>query len=182
VRFALVLLIGFAAAAQDAAVIRQGKYVLWRDPGVVESLDFRYGEGGAAMAPKPPFSFLREEFEGSAPKVMVRDANQRQWSVKFGPEAHADTFCSRLAWALGYYVTPTHYVPEAMISGTWNLERAAKFIDRQGAFRSARLQLRGVRAPFHRLRQTVGRDGKLLRGPLRRGAQQQEHGGKTKHI
>jgi hypothetical protein len=102
------------------------------------------------MAPKPPFSFLREEFEGSAPKVMVRDANQRQWSVKFGPEAHADTFCSRLAWALGYYVTPTHYVPEGMISGARDLERAAKFIDRQGAFRAARFQLRASEPKYLR--------------------------------
>ena len=39
------------------------QYVLWHDPGSVETLDFRYGIGGEALAPKAPFTFVEEDPE-----------------------------------------------------------------------------------------------------------------------
>jgi hypothetical protein len=124
----LLTLVSTAVLAQDSAdrgvpnayfenpVVRQGEYVLWHDPGPVETLDLRRGIGGAEMQPKPPFTFEDEDTSGTTPKIKVRDANHRSWVIKFGREASPDTFCSQLAWALGYYVEPTYFVPEGVIA------------------------------------------------------------------
>jgi hypothetical protein len=126
----------------ESPKIREGEYVLWHDPGAVETLDFRNGIGGAESAPKPPFTFVDEDMTGSTAKVKVKDADGRSWVVKFGREASPDTFCTRLAWALGYYVEPTYFVDEGAIEGVRNLQRARKEIDGQGHFQAGRFQLR----------------------------------------
>jgi hypothetical protein len=132
---------GIPGAFFEHPEVRQGRYVLWHDPGDVASLDLRYGIGGAEMAPKPPFAFDDEDFSGSTPKVKVRDANGRHWVVKFGPEAYSDTLGCRLAWALGYYVEPSYLVPDT-IEGVGHLERAGKDVDHAGHFQGGRFQLR----------------------------------------
>jgi hypothetical protein len=145
-----LLLASLAALAQDGIpaaflehpVVRQGQYALWHDPGDVASLDLRNGIGGVEMAPKPPFVFQDEDLSGSTPKLKVRDANGRQWVVKFGPEAYSDTFGSRLAWAVGYYVEPCYLVADGVIGGVRNLQRAGKDVDASGHFQGGRFQLR----------------------------------------
>lgn len=129
-------------------VVREGEYVLWHDPGRIEDLDFRYGIGGEELAPKAPFKFAEEDFSGSTPKVKVKDANGRSWVIKFGQEASPDTFCTRLAWALGYYVEPTYYVDEGAIEGVHHLQRARKEIDASGRFQAGRFQLRSAEPKF----------------------------------
>jgi hypothetical protein len=145
----LGILLSIAAAAQElpsafweSPQVRDGEYVLWRDPGNVETLDFRYGIGGEAMAPKPPFTFVEEDPSGSTPKVHVRDSNDRHWVIKFGQEASPDTFCTRLAWAVGFYAEPNYVVPKGVIEGVGNLQRAHKDIDSKGNFENGRFQLR----------------------------------------
>ena len=145
----LSLLVCIGAIAQelpgafwDSPQVREGQYVLWRDPGNVEALDFRHGIGGEAMAPKPPFIFVEEDSSGSTPKIQVRDANDRRWVVKFGDEASPDTFCTRLAWAVGYYAEPNYFVANGAIEGARNLRRARKDVDSKGRFEAARFQLR----------------------------------------
>jgi hypothetical protein len=145
-----------AAEAQNAApllaggapLVRLGEYVLWHDPGAVETLDFRYGIGGPETAPKPPFTFVEEDETGSTPKVRVRDAEGRQWVIKFGEEASPDTFCTRLAWALGYYVEPTYFVAEGTIQGAAGLRRAKRDIDSNGRFEKGRFQQRSAEPKF----------------------------------
>lgn len=159
----LVLLAAAIAMAQNAAdrevsgvpnayfanpAVHQGEYVLWHDPGAVETLDFRYGIGGEEMQPKPPFTFEDEDLSGTTAKVKLRDANQRHWVVKFGNEASSDTFCTRLAWALGYYVEPTYFVPEGLIAGVHGLTRARSDVDSGGHFQSGRFQLRSREPQF----------------------------------
>src|SRR5207253_1470870 len=64
----LLLLASAAAFAADADVrdyttipaIHRGTAVLWQDPGAVERLDLRFGSGGRAHQPRPPFTFLKE--------------------------------------------------------------------------------------------------------------------------
>src|SRR5579872_2988341 len=121
-------------AFSDPPVVRQGQYVLWHDPGAVEALDFRYGIGGAEMQPQPPFTFENEDHTGTTPKVKVRDAAGRKWVIKFGPEASPDTFCTRLAWAVGYYVEPEYFVGDGVIEGGQG--RASKVMDGSGHFRN----------------------------------------------
>jgi hypothetical protein len=155
---ATFLLLAFccAALAEDqlpdaywqSSLVREGEYVLWHDPGAVETLDFRYGIGGAELAPKPPFRFVDEDATGTTPKIKVKDANGHSWVVKFGEEASPDTFCTRLAWAVGYYVEPTYYVEDGVIEGAQRLTRARKNVDANGRFQAARFQLRSSEPKF----------------------------------
>jgi hypothetical protein len=152
----LSLLLTFSTFAQDTLpdasfanpLIRERQYVLWHDPGTVETLDFRYGIGGAALSPKPPFTFEDEDITGSTPKIKVKDAAGRSWTVKFGGEASPDTFGARMAWAMGYYATPTYFLEEGTIGGVKNLQRAKDDIDKSGRFKAARFQLRSKEPKF----------------------------------
>jgi hypothetical protein len=116
--------------------------LLWRDPGRVEDRDLRYGPGGDKIEPRAPFTFEKESFAGQSPKVQVKDANGRKWMVKFGDEAQADTFCSRLAWAVGYFAEPNYYLHGEIIEGAHGLRRAKAFIDKDGRATGGRFQLR----------------------------------------
>ncbi len=150
-----LLLAGSLAASKTkkvggAAVAQRVTHVLWRNPGAVEKLDFAGGPGGRSMAPRPPFRFLEEDLGGSNPKVKVMDAAGRRWSVKWGSEVHAEVFASRLAWAAGYYVTPTYFVARGQIQGVKGLTRAKKSVDAQGSFTDARFSLRDK--PFQLLK------------------------------
>lgn len=122
--------------------IISGDKVIWHDPGNVEALDFQYGIGGPALAPQAPFTFVKEDMSGSTPKVRVKDAGGRDYVVKFGHEASPDTFASRMAWAVGYWVEENYFVKDGKIEGTGNLTRAREFVDERGHFRNGRFQLR----------------------------------------
>lgn len=124
----------------SAASVTKPTAILWRDPGDVAALDLKLGEGGQEKAPKPPFTFVEENLSGSNPKVKVTDATGALWNVKFGNEVHAETFGTRLAWAVGYVVEPTHFVKQGQILQIGNLARARKYIDAQGNFKDARFQ------------------------------------------
>ena len=132
----------------QSPLVREGQYVLWHDPGAVETLDFRTGIGGADLAPKPPFTFEDEDLSGTTPKVQLKDANGRSWSVKFGVEASPDTFSSRMAWAMGFYATPSYFIEDGAIQGVKPLQRAKSHIDKKGRFEAARFQLRAKDPKF----------------------------------
>jgi len=114
--------------------------VIWRDPGAVETLDFVWGIGGRENAPKPPFTFIEENFKGTNPKVDVKDANGVKWKVKFGQEVNAEVFATRMAWAAGYFVDTDYYVGGGKILGASGLARAKKYIARDGSFDEARFE------------------------------------------
>jgi len=130
----VALMIATCATAAD-------RPVLWKDPGPIESLDLAGGPGGRDKAPQPPFVFEKEELSGTSPKVFVRDGRGAEWVVKFGQEAKPETFASRIAWAAGYVVPATYFVPEGKIDNVGPLGRAGQFIDHStGAFRDARFE------------------------------------------
>lgn len=126
----------------DVPAIANGQTVIWHDPGAVEQLDFNYGIGGAALAPTPPFTFVKEDLSGTTPKVSVTDSNGRAYVIKFGQEASPDTFATRMAWAVGYWVEQNYFVKEGVISGVGNLARAQGSVDQNGRFHDGRFQLR----------------------------------------
>ena len=126
-------------------VTRTALPAIWKNPGAVEKLDFVGGPGGRGRAPKPPFIFVEDDPDGSSPKVKVRDARGVLWSVKWGPEAKAENFASRLAWAAGYFITPIYFVPRGKIQGATGLKRAKDFVGEDGSFTDARFQLRDPR-------------------------------------
>jgi len=114
---------------------------LWKDPGPVERLDLAAGPGGAANAPRTPFTFVSEVKTGITPKVIVQDTRGKKWMVKFGDEVKSENFASRIAWAIGYVVRPSWYVREGKIGGATGLHRASSFIGEDGTFRDARFQM-----------------------------------------
>jgi hypothetical protein len=154
---ALMFALGVAAPApavqkEDKAAKRQkamelakaAKPVVWHDPGAVESLDFVNGPGGSENAPKAPFTFEEEDLDGSNPKVKIRDANGRRWSLKFGTEVNAEVFASRVAWAAGYFVEPSYFAASGKVEGLDRnkLTRAKKFFGEDGSFKNGRFELK----------------------------------------
>lgn len=111
---------------------------------------FRYGPGGAAHLPEPPFTFVEELLTGSHPSVAVRDRKNRLWRVKWGAEAKPEAFCVRFAAACGYFAEITHYVASGQIDGVTTLTRARDMIAADGTFSDARFELedRSVRMLF----------------------------------
>jgi hypothetical protein len=144
----LVVLSALAGATMPAAAARQSEGptpAIWRDPGDVERLDLAGGPGGTEGAPKPPFKFVEEDRSGTNPKVRVVDASGARWTVKFGREVRADVFAARLAWATGYFVEPSYFVPDGRIEGADKLDRARRFVDKDGRFHNARFELKDDR-------------------------------------
>jgi hypothetical protein len=115
--------------------------MIWRDPGDVSRLDLAAGPGGVQGAPKPPFHFIEEHLSGSQPCVSVRDARGMTWRVKWGDEVNAEALATRLAWAAGYFVEITYFVPSGHITGAPALQRASTCVDERGGFHDARFEL-----------------------------------------
>ncbi len=104
--------------------------ILWQDPGQVEAFDM----GAARFAPKPPYTFVREDMGGTGPKVLVRDAAGIEWRLKGGHDVKPETFITRFATALGYFAETTHFLPEGRIENVPALKRASGFIKPDGTF------------------------------------------------
>jgi hypothetical protein len=121
---------------------------IWRHPGAVEKLDFVGGPYGHSRGPKPPFTFVEEDKGGSSPKIEVRDAKNDTFIVKWGPEVHAEVFATRMAWAVGYFVDGTYFVPNGRIGGVTRLDRAKRVVGPDGAFSTACFELRDRSATF----------------------------------
>ena len=119
---------------------------IWSDPGPVEKLDLASGPGGKAGAPNPPFTFVKELESGTSPKVEVTDAQNNTWVVKFGSEVNAEVFATRIAWAVGYFVDATYFLPSGKIDGVTKLGRAKRFIGADGSFADACLEFRDKNA------------------------------------
>jgi hypothetical protein len=128
-----------------------GRHVIWKDPGVVASLDLVGGPGGRERTPRPPFVFSEAESSGTAPKLLLQDANRALWSVKFGKEAKPETFAIRLVWAVGYFVDAAYFIPGGTIDSVGYIGSAAEsFLDRAdgNGFRAARFELRDPNLRF----------------------------------
>jgi hypothetical protein len=121
-----------------APPLRSRQAAIWKDPGDVSKRDLAAGPGDP---PQPPFVFIEEHDSGSQPCVSVLDASNREWRVKWGAEVRAETFGTRLAWALGYFAEQTHFVPDGTILGASELRRASEFVGEGGAFQEARFEL-----------------------------------------
>ncbi len=114
---------------------------LWRDPGNIRNRDLYYGPGSKALAPVPPFRFLKEDKKGGMPKFDVEDARGVKWRVKLGPEAQAETVSTRLVWAVGYNAEESYYFDRANIAGLPKLSRGMKYVNGESV-RGARFEPR----------------------------------------
>src|SRR5271168_1169735 len=52
---------------------------LWREPKDIRSQDLFYGPGGKEHQPHGPFTFVKEDLDGSNPKYDVRDQDGVKW-------------------------------------------------------------------------------------------------------
>jgi hypothetical protein len=123
------------------AVLLASRHRLWREPTETELTDLRFGPGGEAGIPVPPFTFVAEHRDGSQPCVAVRDGHGRTWRVKWGHEAKPESFAVRVAWACGYFAEVTHFVASGRIDGCHDLQRARGCVDEAGHFTDARFEL-----------------------------------------
>ena len=121
--------------------LRSSHAVIWRDPGPVAELDLEAGPGGRDGAPVPPFAFVEEHTTGSQPCLSLRDARGRIWRAKWGSEVHTETFCTRLAWAAGYFAETTYFVSAGQVEGARDLQRAKACLDASGQFCDSRFEL-----------------------------------------
>ena len=116
---------------------RRGPAVLWRDAGNIRRRDLFYGAGSKALAPAPPFRFLKEIKEGSMPKFDVEDARGVKWRVKLGSEAQSETVATRLVWAAGYNAEEAYYFNRVHIDNLPRLSRGQKYEEGNGFVRGA---------------------------------------------
>jgi hypothetical protein len=123
--------------------------VLWQAPERVTLSCWIWGPGGEARAPRPPFQFIEEDFNGTNPKIKVRDAKGDHWIVKFGGENHGDVFASRMLYAVGYVTEPNYLVASGVVTGAHDLRRARQFIAKTGTFTYARFKLRDHKTLAH---------------------------------
>jgi hypothetical protein len=140
-----VVLVSLAASGQKfdggAVATTMPKPVLWSDPGDIRSRDLFYGPGGKEHHPKLPLSFVEEEKHGASPKFDVRDADDKKWKAKVGPEARPETVATRLLWAVGYKTNENYVVPELKVEGLpKRLSRGEEYRTKDGALRDVRLQ------------------------------------------
>lgn len=115
--------------------------ILWKAPPAIGVPDWVSGPGGPEAAPRPPFRFVKENLDGTNPKIDVADSEGRNWVVKFGSEVHSDTFTARFLYAVGYASTPTFFVPKGVIEDVHGLKRAKAFVAKDGSFCNARFKL-----------------------------------------
>lgn len=102
-----------------------GTPILWREPVDIASRNLYLGPGGESMKPDLSKITLIEEKESSAAaKYRVRDGSNREWVVKVGGEAQAETAAGRLVWAAGYYTDINYFVARAEIQGVGVVENA----------------------------------------------------------
>jgi hypothetical protein len=119
-----------------------GVPLIWRDPGKIEELDLFHGPGGKNGVPQPPFHFIEEHSTGSSPSISIRDDRSRIWRVKWGDEVNTENFCTRIAWACGYFVETTYFLKEGKIEDVHDeLKRAQKCLDAECNFKDARFEL-----------------------------------------
>ena len=117
-----------------------GRAVMWTDPGSSRS-DLFYGPGGKEHQPHGPFTFEKEDLDGTNPKFVVHDADGIKWKVKMGLEARPETVATRLVWAVGYDATEDYFLPEIRVEKMpVKLKRGQKLVSPGGVVHNVRLK------------------------------------------
>ena len=97
----------------------EGHPVLWNEQADIESLDLFNGPGGSEGAPDltGKFTYVAADNKGTQKKIYVKDDKDREWTVKFGPEARPETVATRIVWAAGYHTDEDYFVERVHIEG-----------------------------------------------------------------
>ncbi len=114
---------------------------LWHEPSDIRSENLFYGPGGKEHEPHGPFTFVKEDLDGTNPKYDVRDQDGVKWKIKLGAEARPETVASRLVWAVGYHADEDYFLPEVRVTGLpAHVHRGQKLIGEGGVMRNVRLK------------------------------------------
>lgn len=141
----LVMALSFPISAgikkQSEKAEESGGNVFWQDPGDVAARDLFYGPGGERHQPHGPYTFEKEDLDGSNPKFVVRDRDGMKWKVKLGVEAQPETVATRIVWAVGYSANEDYFLPELRVENMpAHLHRGQKMIGADGSMHNVRLK------------------------------------------
>lgn len=139
---------GAAAAAGKRSVdaVVGGRGVLWSNPRDIASRDLYFGPGGRRDQPRGPYTFIKEDLDGSNPKFVVRDRNGVRWKVKLGVEARPETAATRFVWAVGYAANEDYLLRNLRVENMPpRLRRGHKLIAPDGSMHDARLKREGAK-------------------------------------
>jgi len=115
--------------------------VLWRKPVDIASRDLFYGPGGQEHQPHEPYTFLKEDLDGTSPKFDVEDRDGVKWKVKLGEEARPEIVASRLVWAVGYFASEDYFLATLRAGDLpAHLHRGQNFVAPDGSVRNVRLK------------------------------------------
>lgn len=115
--------------------------MLWRDPVDISARDLYYGPGGKEHEPRGTFTFVKEDLNGTNPKIVVRDQDGVKWKVKLGDEARPETVASRLVWAAGYFASEDYFVSDLKVQDMPpHLHRGQKLVALDGSLPNVRLK------------------------------------------
>ncbi|HEV2426562.1 MAG TPA: hypothetical protein VGZ29_17190 [Terriglobia bacterium] len=115
--------------------------VLWRWPTDIASRNLFYGPGGEKDAPHSVFTFVKEDLDGTNPKIVVRDEHGVKWKVKLGVEAQPEVAATRLVWAVGYPANEDYFLPEMRVQGLPpHLHRGRNLVRPGGSLHNVRLK------------------------------------------
>jgi hypothetical protein len=120
---------------------RRAALGVWEAPTDVRSRNLYDGPGGAHHRPGKQFTFVKEDLDGTNPKLDVRDENGVRWKIKLGSEVHAETAASRLVWAVGYHADEDYFIEQLRVTHLPSrLHRGQDLIAANGTIRDARLK------------------------------------------
>lgn len=114
---------------------------LWVEPD--RPRDLFWGVGTARLAPDPKARYTVIEIKrgGFSRGYTVKDGSDREWSVKFPPEAGPEVAASRLLWGVGYHQPPVYHLSE------WRADKATSPNPQLPArFRESKPDLHGLDA------------------------------------
>jgi hypothetical protein len=115
--------------------------ILWREPTDIQSRNLYFGPGGSRHQPQAPFTFDRENLNGTNPKFVVRDVNGVKWTIKLGEEARPETVASRLVWAAGYFSDTEYLLPAVQVDGMpTHVHRGEAVVGPGGSMTNARFK------------------------------------------
>ena len=125
----------------SAEITADQRPVLWRNPVDISSRDLFFGPGGKEHQPKGIFAFVKEDLDGTTPKIVIRDQDGVKWKAKLGSEARPEVVASRLTWAAGYFANEDYFVAELRVEGLpSHLHRGQKYVGRDVWLHNVRLK------------------------------------------
>jgi hypothetical protein len=132
---------GKNGAAIPVETTRAAAGRLWQEPADIASRDLYYGPGGRDHQPRGPFTFLKEDRNGSNPKFTIVDTAGTRWKVKLGVEARPETAATRLVWAIGYGADEDYFVQKLCVEDLpAHLHRGNEQVEAGGVVRNVRLE------------------------------------------